>query len=91
MVPTFKEYVFDFQDLKLLGAVCGQCGAETILDVSDAHKKMPKFCPSCGNDFDTLYWQALQDFHAAYSRFTDKTTKAKARIRIRREVNVSEF
>ncbi len=66
MTATFKEYVFDFSDLHLLSAVCG-------------------------NDFDPMFTEALNSFHVAYDRFTAKSARASARIRIRREVNMAEF
>ena len=91
MTATFKEYVFDFSDLHLLSAVCGKCKSEMILDMKEAFTKMPKSCSSCGNDFDPMFTEALNSFHVAYDRFTAKSARASARIRIRREVNMAEF
>jgi hypothetical protein len=34
VAPTYKEYIFDFEELKLLSAVCRECNSEVILDVT---------------------------------------------------------
>jgi hypothetical protein len=91
MNPTYKEYVFDFADLKLLSIVCNKCKTEIIFDVTETDTKMLKYCPSCDENFGGLFLEALTKFHRAYMYLTEKDVKATARIRIRREVNVAEF
>ncbi|MGA2527222.1 MAG: hypothetical protein ABSF79_11480 [Smithellaceae bacterium] len=91
MTPTYKEYVFDFADLKLLSAVCLNCHAETIFDMTTAFNKVPKSCPFCYEDFSPFFTEALTAFYTAYKQFTAQNAKASARIRIRRELTVSEF
>src|SRR5206468_3276707 len=95
MSPTHKEYVFDFEDLKLISVVCkgknGACGAEVIVDISDAENKVPTQCPSCGQTFDAMFNSALGSFQSAYNNFVKGGKSATARLRIRRPVNVAEF
>jgi hypothetical protein len=90
MTPLYKEYVLDFADLKLIGIVCKKCKSETILDVSDSNMKKPKICPSCREDFETPFLEALNEFQSAYLRFTAKNTFACARIRILSEAKIPE-
>lgn len=90
MNPTYKEYVFDFADLKLISVSCNKCRTETILDVTETYITMPDKC-SCGQEFGQLFSEALESFHRIYKQFTHKETKATARIRIRREINVADF
>jgi len=90
MVPTFKEYAFDFAELKLISIVCKKCKSEIILDVMDINFRTPRACPSCREEFASLFTDALNSFHSAYSNFT-RSENASARIRIRREVNLPEF
>jgi len=92
MVPTFKEYVFDFAELKLLSAVCKKCSSEIILDVTDKNLRIPNSCPSCHQEFDSVFTNALKSFFSAYSNLMGiENPQASARIRIRQKVNVSEL
>ncbi len=94
MTPTFKEYVFDVAELKLLSIVCEKCGAEVIIDisVSDTKARIPRGCPSCGDEFAPLFYDGLNSFLTAYSKLTaSEKPHASARIRIRREVNFADF
>ena len=94
MSPTYKEYVFDFADLNLISVVCGHCKCEAIVDASNALAKMPDTCSSCTTPFQPPFTVALRSFHDAYQAFIKTTGRgdaATARIRIRREVNTTEF
>lgn len=93
MNPTYKEYVIDFADLKLLSIVCKNCKAEIILNIdeSDLYEKMPRVCIVCGEDFGKSLTESMIYFQKSYKQFTDKLSKANARMRIRREVNAVEF
>jgi hypothetical protein len=71
MNPTFKEYAFDFIDLKLISVSCKRCKTEIILDVTEPHIKMPRHC-SCGKDFGLLFIEALESYYRIYKQFTDK-------------------
>jgi transcription elongation factor Elf1 len=91
MNPTYKEYVFDFADLKLFSFVCTKCQSETILDLTEASRRSPGSCPACGEEFGPVFTEALMKYYDIYRVFTDKQARVKSRIRIRREVNVAEF
>jgi transposase-like protein len=91
MNPTFKEYVFDFAELKLLGAVCLKCQTETIIDVTNTSMHEPQRCASCGIKFSDRFVTSLRSFCKIYENFTDKDADATVRIRVRREVNVADL
>lgn len=92
MVAAFKEYVFDFADLKLLSIVCKNCNTEMIIDISNPSSKLPERCAPCKTEFDENFTQALHDFYSAYSTFANKNTKRSvgARIRVHSELKASE-
>lgn len=93
MVAAFKEYIFDFEDMKLLSIVCENCHTETIIDLSRPESKIPKRCEPCKSDLKPNFHQALHEFHRAYYVLADKsaTGPASARIRVQRELTASEF
>lgn len=90
MNPVFKEFVIDFADLKLISVTCRKCNTEIIFDVTKADIKMPSECP-CGEGYGDFFISALNGFHDAYAKFTHQKVRAMAKIRIRREANLTEF
>jgi hypothetical protein len=90
MVAAFKEYVFDFADIKL-SVICEQCHAETIIDLSSNKSRMFEYCHACRNKFDDNFIRALYDFQSAYLGFTTKVQRSvSAHIRVRSELKASE-
>lgn len=92
MVAAFKEYVFDFADLKLLSIICVNCGTEVIVDVSNPALKLPEKCGPCKHNFDEDFKSAIEDFHSAYTTFSNKNIErsVSARIRVHSELKASE-
>jgi hypothetical protein len=87
MVAAFKEYIFDFTDLRL-SLLCSQCGSEIIIDLSNSSSRLPEKCGTCKNFFDENFKAALNDFYSAYAVFSDKKTNKtiSAHIRVRSEL-----
>ena len=93
MVAAFKEYVFDFEELKLLSITCSNCNTETIVDLSKPSSKLPYRCTPCNVNFDAEFHIAITAFHSAYKTLKEKKEEIplKARIRIQYELKASEF
>jgi hypothetical protein len=89
MSPNYKEYAFEFDDLRLLSIVCGTCKCEMIIDLSTGRCHIPNTCSACKTDFDEAFKIGLHAFRDAYLNFSNAARPeiaAKARIRIRREI-----
>lgn len=91
MNPTYKEYVFDFADLKLFSFVCMKCQSETILDLAESGRRAPRTCPACGEDFGSLFTETVVKYYDVFRVFTEKNVRVQAKVRIRRKVNVAEL
>lgn len=92
MVAAFKEYIFDFEDLKL-SILCKHCHTEMIIDISESSSKLPDRCIPCKNEFDENFNRALRDFYSAYMTFTNRNADKRsvsARIRVHCELKASE-
>jgi hypothetical protein len=82
MVALFKEYIFDFKDLRL-SIMCGVCGAEIIVDLANSSSRVMEKCTACRNQFDEQFTQGLIDFQSAYLALASKTKRSvSARIRV---------
>jgi len=82
MVAMFKEFIFDFTDLKL-SITCANCNTEIIIDVSRPLLELPKKCGPCKHLFDEEFYEAIDRFCSAYKVFSDKKTERAFTARIR--------
>jgi hypothetical protein len=87
MVATFKEFVFDFNDLKL-SIVCENCKTEITIDASKPPFKLPQKCGPCNHEFGEVFFEAIEDFCSACKVFSDKEAERPflARMRIHSEL-----
>lgn len=87
MVVIFKEFVFDFTDLKL-SIICSNCKTEITIDASIPPFDLPRKCVPCKHEFDEPFFEAIQHFCLACKIFSDKKVERAflARMRIHSEV-----
>jgi hypothetical protein len=87
MVAVFKEFIFDFTDLKL-SIICENCNTEVIIDTSKPPFKLPNRCVPCNHPFDETLFDAIKKFCSACTIFSDKKAERVflARIRIHSEL-----
>lgn len=82
MVATFKEYVFNFTDLKL-SIVCKNCNTEIIIDASKPPLNLPTKCSPCKHPFDDAFYEAINHFCLACKAFSNKEVERAFVARIR--------
>jgi hypothetical protein len=80
-MPTAKELLIDFMDLKLVGISCQSCRTEIVWDVSNKQTKFPARCSGCGQDYDTLFIGALEGYRDAYRTLSGSKNQVHIRIR----------
>jgi hypothetical protein len=86
-MPTARELLIDFADLKLVGIACQTCRTEIVWDVTNKQTKFPTRCSGCGIDFDTLFVGALEGYRDAFRNLT--ISKNQVHIRLRK--NLPDF
>lgn len=69
-----RELVIDFKDLSQMVLPCPKCESTITILVRTA--EVPQECPSCHEEYDPAFRQAVRDFRQVYKRLTDPKSRS---------------